>query len=154
MSKKIILGLVVVLIIILGFGLTFSQVGNNQTRTESSQSQSATSSTGYNFLSLNTVQDLQKRLDAKNPNDVLLDVRTPTEFRAGHISGAVNLDMENPNFETQIQSLDKTKTYLVFCRSGNRALIASQKMSDIGLKVIYSREGITSWQSAGLKVEL
>ena len=99
-----------------------------------------------------TVQDLYTRLAQKNPNEVLIDVRTPEEFAQGHIVNAVNLDMENPNFGSEIVKLDKSKTYIVFCRSGNRALTASKSMASNDLKVIYSKEGITAWIAAKLPI--
>jgi rhodanese-related sulfurtransferase len=143
--------------ILAGFLITvFVIIGNNQTsnsttvnQTNSSQISQTSSST---FETINTVQVLKTRLDQKNPGDVLLDVRTPQEFSEGHIENAVNLDMQNPNFSSQIQNLNKTKTYIVFCRSGNRALTASQKMSEIGLETVYSKQGITDWQKLGFEV--
>ena len=147
MSKKT---LIIVGLIFVGLaGMVFvSQSSSNQNQTTSSSNTSINSTA---FEAISTVQDLKKRLDTKNPSDVLLDVRTPEEFSDGHIQGAINLDMQNPNFNSQIQKLDKTKTYLVFCRSGNRALTASQEMSKIGLKTVYSKGGIVDWQSAGFE---
>ena len=56
----------------------------------------------------------------ENPNFVILDVRTPEEFKSGYIEGAINIDYYGPGFPVEIGKLDRTKTYLVYCRTGNR----------------------------------
>ena len=52
---------------------------------------------------------------------VILDVRTPDEFAEGHINGAVNLDVQSRDFEKELRKLDREKSYLVYCRTGNRS---------------------------------
>jgi rhodanese-related sulfurtransferase len=84
---------------------------------------------------------------------VLLDVRTPQEYASGYIPQAINLDVNNPNFAEQIQKLDPNKTYIVYCRTGNRSLLASQQMQAIGLKTIYVEQGFSYWQQAGYPIE-
>jgi len=51
---------------------------------------------------------------------VLLDVRSPGEFLGGKIKGAKNIDALSQDFMNQIKNLPKDKTYLIYCRSGNR----------------------------------
>lgn len=63
---------------------------------------------------------------------VLLDVRTPDEFATGHLQGAVNIDVEDPAFDTRIAALDKAGHYVVYCRTGRRSAIAVQSMKDAG----------------------
>jgi len=78
---------------------------------------------------------------------VILDVRTPAEFREGHIEGAVLLDISAPEFETRVSALDRGKTYLVYCRTGNRSLRAVQTMERLGFRSIYHmNQGIVGWQ--------
>jgi rhodanese-related sulfurtransferase len=77
----------------------------------------------------------------KTSDAVLVDVRTPEEFRAGHIEGAVNIDFENPSFQTEIQKLDTTKSYFVYCRSGNRSGQALSVMDKVGMKNTYELKG-------------
>ena len=60
------------------------------------------------------------RLRANKAN-VVLDVRSPAEFKSGHIPGAVNLDVRSPDFEKKVNELDKSKTYLVHCAAGGRS---------------------------------
>lgn len=154
MSKKSIFITIIIIVIFVALGFWSGsshrendKITNNQNLSNTSISQSNQNS----FETINTVQELKTRLDQKNPDDILLDVRTPEEFSEGHIKNAVNIDLANPNFITEIQKLDKTKTYLVFCRTGNRALTASQEMFKIGLKTVYSKQGIVDWEQAGFE---
>ena len=48
------------------------------------------------------------------PEVQLVDVRTPEEFAEGHVPGAVNIDVKNPNFEEEIQKLDTKKNYFIY----------------------------------------
>lgn len=85
----------------------------------------------------------------KEAGAVLLDVRTPGEFAAGHLDGAVNVDFENPSFTSEIRKLDKEKPYFVYCRSGNRSGQAISLMTREGFKNISElRGGIVSNQSS------
>lgn len=78
---------------------------------------------------------------------VVIDVRTPAEWQEGVIEGAtLFIDFKGANFEQQIAKLDKSKTYIVYCRSGGRSAGASQVMVDNGFKnVINMQGGILSW---------
>jgi rhodanese-related sulfurtransferase len=78
---------------------------------------------------------------------VVIDVRTPAEWQQGVIAGAdLFIDYNAANFKQQVAKLDKSKTYLIYCRSGGRSAGASQVMSDAGFKnVINMQGGITSW---------
>lgn len=67
-----------------------------------------------------------------NPDAVVVDVRTPGEFGAGHIEGAVNIDYEHDSFASEIEKLDKNKTYLVYCQTGRRSAEAAKMMSEAG----------------------
>lgn len=88
-----------------------------------------------------------------SPGVQIIDVRTPEEFAQGHIEGAVNYNVEGPDFLNQIAGLDPAGTYAVYCRSGNRSQVAVAAMSDGGINGIYELEsGITGWEQAGLPV--
>jgi phage shock protein E len=81
---------------------------------------------------------------------VILDVRTAQEFRTGHIKGAINLDIMS-DFQSSVSSLDKTKTYLVYCRSGNRSRPAISILESMGFKNIFHMEsGTLDWQDNNL----
>ena len=82
---------------------------------------------------------------------VTLDVRTPGEFNEGHIEGAQLIDFQSGNFENEIAALDKSKTYAVYCRSGNRSGQAVKIMRDAGFKNLYNLNGgVIDWANAGL----
>lgn len=90
---------------------------------------------------------------AKEAGVVLLDVRSAGEFYAGHIEGAINIDVEGMTFEGEIASLDKSKTYAIYCQSGRRSRIAVETMNKAGFTKLFNLDqGIGSWQAAGLPV--
>lgn len=66
------------------------------------------------------------------PAGKVIDVRTPEEFSEGYVKGAVNIDVSNSNFESQIASLDKEASYSIYCRSGNRSAVAVEIMRNAG----------------------
>lgn len=89
----------------------------------------------------------------KSPQTVILDVRTPAEFAAGHLPGAVNLDVQSPDFAAQLPSLDPSATYAVYCRSGNRSQVAVDQMAGNAItKTYHLAGGIGAWQQAGGEV--
>ena len=75
----------------------------------------------------------------------LIDVRTPGEFSSGSIPGAKNLDLMAPDFQSQVQKLDKDKTYFLYCRSGNRSGSAASLFEKLGLKSYNLVGGIGAW---------
>lgn len=84
---------------------------------------------------------------------ILLDVRTAGEFAAGHIEGAINIDVEGMTFESEIKSLDPSKTYAIYCQSGRRSRIAVETMTEGGFTKLFNLDqGIASWTNAGLPV--
>lgn len=76
---------------------------------------------------------------------ILIDVRTPEEFNAGHIPGAVNIDVQAPDFRDEILKLDNKKTAAVYCRSGVRSMKAASILSSEGFKVCNLRKGFLGW---------
>lgn len=74
-------------------------------------------------------------------NFPIIDVRTPSEFWEGHIDNAINIDFNSNSFINEISKLDKSKTYLIYCRSGNRSLKAATIMDSLGFKKIIDLEG-------------
>ncbi|MEY4487079.1 MAG: rhodanese-like domain-containing protein [Flavobacteriia bacterium] len=91
------------------------------------------------------VSELPKIKEEKKA--IVIDVRTPAEWQQGVISGAdLFMDYNSPTFKQQLAKLDKSKTYIVYCRSGGRSAGASQVMIDSGFKnVINMQGGISSW---------
>ncbi len=63
---------------------------------------------------------------------VIIDVRTPGEFASGHLEGALNIDVQSPDFAAQVSQLDPNQEYFIYCRSGNRSGQAISQMSNMG----------------------
>lgn len=88
---------------------------------------------------------------ADHPGVRILDVRTPAEFKAGHIEGAENIDFRAKNFEERLAPLDKGAQYFVYCRTGNRSGAALGVMRRLGFtKVWHLKHGIVDWGKSGL----
>lgn len=84
------------------------------------------------------------------PDVTVVDVRTPAEYAAGHLPGAVNIDVESGSFEQQVDQLPKDGSYFVYCRTGNRSGVATDQMADLGFTDLYDLQGgIVDWQAAG-----
>jgi rhodanese-related sulfurtransferase len=85
---------------------------------------------------------------------VVVDVRTPGEYAAGHVDGAVNIDVESANFAAQISTLPKDTTYAVYCRSGRRSTLATDQMADAGFTSLVNLQGggIGDLQAAGAPI--
>lgn len=84
-------------------------------------------------------------------NVVILDVRTINEFNAGHIENAINIDVEQNDFEEKaIAALPKKKTIAVYCRTGRRSKTASEILFNNGYNVVELDSGINGWTKAGM----
>ena len=80
---------------------------------------------------------------------VVIDVRTPEEFAAGHIAGAQNIDVEAADFGSKIASLDKGAAYLVYCHSGRRSGLAATQMASAGFTDIVDGGAMADLIAAG-----
>jgi rhodanese-related sulfurtransferase/thioredoxin-related protein len=106
---------------------------------------SAAPAAGYTDLS---VADFAKL--AADKQNVILDVRTAGEYSAGHIAGAVNLDVSAPDFAAKAAQLDKGKTYLVHCASGGRSVRACKALEQLDFPKLYNLPGgFHAWVDAG-----
>jgi rhodanese-related sulfurtransferase len=93
------------------------------------------------------------RENAGKKDFVVLDVRTPGEFAQGHIERAVLVDYRSPAFREEMAGRDRAKTYLVYCRTGNRSVGAMKIMRELGFRNYYHLEGgIKRWQEDGFPV--
>ncbi|TGE04262.1 rhodanese-like domain-containing protein [Hymenobacter fodinae] len=84
---------------------------------------------------------------------VLLDVRTPEEFAAGHLSNARNVNFRAADFAAQVSQLDPTKTYVLYCASGNRSGKAAALFQEKGIKKVLNAGAFKTLQEGGLKAE-
>jgi rhodanese-related sulfurtransferase len=99
---------------------------------------------------MTTVENLDaKTFEQKMAGDkdaVLLDVRTPMEHQMVRIPNSILIDINNPIFMEEIGKLDKSKSYYVYCRSGNRSYHAGNYMLKEGFEKVYNLEpGIIGW---------
>lgn len=83
----------------------------------------------------------------KKKNAVLLDVRTSEEYKEGHIAGSQQMDvLQADDFKARVATLDKSKTYLLYCRSGKRSKDAMAILQGSGFNKLYDLEGgFTAW---------
>ena len=76
---------------------------------------------------------------------IILDVRTPEEYAAGHIPGAINIPNETIGTDEIPQLREKEQRIYVYCRSGNRSKQASEKLAALGYTDIVEIGGIIDW---------
>lgn len=83
-----------------------------------------------------------------------IDVRTPEEYRDGHIAGSMNWNIHAADFSQKIAGLDKKKPVMVYCAVGGRSGNAARRLSELGFEQVYDLEGgIKAWKAAGKPVE-
>jgi|TARA_B110000438_G_scaffold302497_1_gene360342 rhodanese-related sulfurtransferase len=76
----------------------------------------------------------------------IIDVRTEHEYKDDHIENATNINYKSSNFIEAISVYDKTKPYLIYCKSGNRSGKAAKIMDSLGFVKIYDlKGGFTIW---------
>jgi len=82
---------------------------------------------------------------------VILDIRTPGEYQSGHLKNATMIDYYSKSFVDDIGRLDKQKSYLVYCRSGNRSARSMDLFKKLQFQKIYHlSSGVNGWISEGL----
>lgn len=81
-----------------------------------------------------------------DPSGVLIDTRTKAEFEDAKIPGSFLIDFMSPNFADEVAKLDKSKSYYLYCRSGNRSYHAAKEFKRQGFERVYNLEdGIINW---------
>ncbi len=76
------------------------------------------------------------QVDALFADAIIIDVRTPEEFAAGHLDGALLYNVQDPSVETNLAALAATATFVVYCRSGNRSAQAIERMKAVGFTTL------------------
>lgn len=98
-----------------------------------------------------TVEEFTKLMESENHQ--VLDVRFPEELVEGTIPGYVHINIFDPNFMSEVSKLDKSKTYLVYCRSGNRSAQACAVMGNLGFNNLNNLiGGIGAWNHSNMTV--
>ena len=81
----------------------------------------------------------------------LIDVRSPEKFAKGHISGAVNIELSDPDFANKALELKNELPILVYSQKGVKSQEATHKLESAGFKKIYNLDGgYEAWMKAGL----
>ena len=89
-----------------------------------------------------------------NFNVNIVDIRTNIEFKSGTIPGAVNIDFFEENFKKELNKLNKNKTLLFFCRSGNRTQKSLSIIKNLGFKnVLELRGGYNAWKAEKFEIK-
>jgi rhodanese-related sulfurtransferase len=81
---------------------------------------------------------------------IILDIRSEEEFENNHIPDAINIDFYNKNFYRILKLLDKSKIYLVYCKSGMLSEEAVMMMKELDFERVHNMEkGIIGWEKSG-----
>ena len=82
-----------------------------------------------------------------NSENIMIDVRTPEEYEEKHIPASKLINVQDAqNFVSEIEQLDKEKSYYVYCKSGGRSAMACSIMEQMGFLDVSNLEGgITNW---------
>ena len=82
---------------------------------------------------------------------VIIDVSTPKEYEDLHLEGAINMNLISRFFKTRLDAMDKSSTYVVYCKVGGRSKIAQKLMQQLGFRTVYNVVGGTLlWEEEGL----
>lgn len=98
--------------------------------------------------------DTATRLLDERDDLTIIDVRTPEEHAAGHLTGTELYDIQSPDFEARLADLDPEGAYLVYCRTGNRSAVAVETMADLGFVEVYDAGGYDDLAAAGAPTAL
>ena len=99
---------------------------------------------GQNKIQLNSteIKDVLK----KNKDLIIIDVRTPDEFKEGHLKGAQNIDIRQYDAYSKLDKLNPKAKYLVYCRTNHRSGMAVDYMIQKGFKTVYQMmDGFPGW---------
>lgn len=99
--------------------------------------------------------DEAEKLIAGTPGLIILDVRTPEEFEHEHIKGAVNINVLDPEFQSQIAALDQKKPMLIMDQAGRRSTRALIELAGKVQfpKIYHLMVGVTGWKQAKKALE-
>ncbi|MFH6602290.1 rhodanese-like domain-containing protein [Maribacter algicola] len=105
------------------------------------------------ILTLGCAQSTSKPITEFSQNDIengiLVDVRTPEEYNAGHLENAMNIDWFDETFAQQFKKIAKDETIYVYCKMGGRSAKAQEKLKTLGYtKVINLEGGYDAWKEA------
>lgn len=103
-----------------------------------------------NQISVQTLHDHLPHIDPAK--ELIIDVRTPAEYIAGHLPGAVNRPLDE--IDRHVDEFQNYETVYVHCKSGGRSSQACQKLEDLHLDGLVNVEGgALAWAAAGYELE-
>jgi rhodanese-related sulfurtransferase len=88
-------------------------------------------------------QVLETLIESNRSSFLLIDVRTPAEYRGGHIPSADNIDYRS--LESAVVDVDRGTPVVVYCRSGNRSARAARTLRDMGFQTVVDFGGLSRW---------
>jgi len=87
----------------------------------------------------------------KGDDPVIIDVSTPQEYKGLHLKGAINVNLFSRFFKNRLDIMDKSRTYVIYCKMGGRSKIAKKLMQRLGFRKVYNIVGGTLlWKEEGL----
>lgn len=100
------------------------------------------------------IDNTELRLLLDSQEIQLVDVRTPNEYRQGHLKESQLIDFMQPDFAEKVALLDRDKPIVVYCAVGGRSHQSTQELLKMGFKEIYDlKRGIKGWTAEGLPIE-
>lgn len=97
---------------------------------------------------IKTVEVTEIKAEIQKHDFIILDVRTPEEFAAGHLKNAININYYDKDFVERVSSLDKRKKVVVYCAVGGRSGQALNKMDALGFQyVLNMKGGYNAWKA-------
>ena len=97
------------------------------------------------FFILGCAQSKTKPITEVSQNEldsvILVDVRTPEEYQAGHLNNALNINWFDTDFMKQMEAVSREKTVYVYCKKGGRSAKAAQLLDSLGYKSVVNLEG-------------
>jgi rhodanese-related sulfurtransferase len=99
-------------------------------------------------------KEFATQLRGEKSKHLLIDVRTPSEYKKGHLKGAILMNIFDDNFDADLTKLDRNTTYYIYCGIGGRSAECTEKMQTMGFKKVIELDGgIKRWMANGLPVE-
>jgi rhodanese-related sulfurtransferase len=97
--------------------------------------------------------DVKAAIDNKE-KAVILDVRDPGEYAAGHLPGAINVSRGTLEFNIWGKVSDQSAKIYVYCKTAGRSILATKTLNDMGYKnVVLMDAQFEDWIKAGYPVE-
>ena len=90
---------------------------------------------------ITTLSKLDWQQLSKDYNNIIIDIRTPEEFKTQNIKNSININFYSQEFKTELNKLNKNKTYLIYCRSGSRSKKSLNTFKELNFTKVYDLQG-------------